>query len=144
MNIQDCLKFAQENPVCFLATTQADQPRVRTVLLWFADTTGFYFILLSPKQVSAQLKANPKAEICFFNRSQELSGTRQLRVTGVMELVHDPALQARAVKDRGFLSKVVGRPVESLIEVFRLTSCDAHFWTMADVLKEPALEHATL
>ena len=43
MDFQDCIKFATEIPVCYLATADGDQPRVRTFLLWYADETGFYF-----------------------------------------------------------------------------------------------------
>jgi len=141
MKIDDCIAFARANPVCHLATVDGDQPRVRTVLLWFADYSGFYFILLSPKSVSAQLKTNPKAEVCFLNHPDDIAGARQLRVSGRMELVNDRALQERATKDRAFLAELAGRPVDSLVEVFRLSHCDAHFWCMSDVLKEPALAH---
>jgi pyridoxamine 5'-phosphate oxidase len=134
MNIQDCIEFAQENPVCCLATVEGDQPRARNVLLWQADLTGFYFILLSSKKVSAQLKANPKAELCFYNYHADMLMARQLRISGTMELVNDPALQAQAAKDRAFLSHFAGKPMEHLLEVFRLTSCDAHFWTLSDIL----------
>lgn len=117
---------------------------MRTVLLWFADSSGFYFILLSPKKVSGQLKANPKAELCFYNQAQDLAQARQLRVTGRMELVRDPVIQDRAAKDRAFLSALAGRPIDSLIEVYRLSGGDAHFWAMPDVLKEPQLEHTVV
>jgi uncharacterized pyridoxamine 5'-phosphate oxidase family protein len=40
---QDCIKFANENPVCYIATMDGDQPRVRGFLMWFADEKGFYF-----------------------------------------------------------------------------------------------------
>jgi pyridoxamine 5'-phosphate oxidase len=142
MNTQDYIGFALKNPVCSLATAENDQPHVRTVLLWFADTSGLYFILMSPKQVSAQLKANPKAEVCFFNHAGDLGQARQMRVKGTMELMRAPELHARATKDRAFLSKLAGKPVDDLLEVFRLTDCDAHFWSMSDILKEPSLEHA--
>lgn len=141
MNLQDCLAFARENPVCQLATVDGDQPHVRTVLLWFADESGFYFILLSPKQVCAQLTANPKAEVCFTRRAADLMSARQLRVAGRMELVSDPVLQQRALRERAFLSTLAGRPVDPYVQIFRLTDCDAHFWGMTDVLREPQLEH---
>ena len=67
MDLQGCLTFATENPVCYLATVDGDQPRVRAVLMWFAHDHGFYFAILSPKDVSQQLHKNPKAEICFYN-----------------------------------------------------------------------------
>ncbi|HVT72900.1 MAG TPA: pyridoxamine 5'-phosphate oxidase family protein [Lacunisphaera sp.] len=144
MKIEDYIQFARANPVCSLATVEGSQPHVRTVLLWFADDTGFYFVLLSPKKVSAQLKANPRAEVCFCSHPTDLVQTRQMRVTGRMELVTSPELQARARQDRAFLSQLAGRPVDDLIEVFRLTDCDAHFWVMRDILHEPALEHVAI
>ncbi len=42
MDIQDCIKFATENPICFMATTDGDQPRVRTLALEFVNENGFY------------------------------------------------------------------------------------------------------
>jgi len=56
MDLQECIKFASENPVCFLATSEGDQPRVRALLMWFANENGFYFATMSPKQVFKQLK----------------------------------------------------------------------------------------
>jgi uncharacterized pyridoxamine 5'-phosphate oxidase family protein len=52
MDLQDCIKFATENPVCYLATTDGDQPRVRALQLWYADGSGLSFITLSPKEFS--------------------------------------------------------------------------------------------
>lgn len=44
-------------------------------------------------------------------------------------------------KERGFISEMVGRPIDDYVEVFRLAHADTHFWTMNDVLKESSLEH---
>ena len=143
MTTKECVTFARENPVCFLATSDAGQPHVRTVLLWSADDTGFYFILLSPKKVCRQLKANPKAEVCFYNHASDLSAARQLRVAGRMELITDAGTHARAVKERSFLEGMIGQPLAPITEVYRLSACDAHFWTLPDGLKEDRLEHVT-
>ena len=59
MNIQDYLDFALANPVCFLATSENNQPHVRGMLLFFADESGFYFGTLSPKEMFKQLQKNP-------------------------------------------------------------------------------------
>ena len=64
---QDIVKFANENPVCFLATADEDQPRVRGMLMWFADETGFYFSSANTKDLTKQLRANPKVEITFYS-----------------------------------------------------------------------------
>ena len=65
MELQDYTQFATENPVCYLATAEGDQPRVRTWLLWFADESGFYFVAMAPKEVTKQMQQNPKVEVCF-------------------------------------------------------------------------------
>jgi pyridoxamine 5'-phosphate oxidase len=39
MNINDCIRFTNENPICYLATAENDQPRVRVLGFWFADET---------------------------------------------------------------------------------------------------------
>ncbi len=53
--IDECIRFANENPVCYLATTEGDQPRVRVLAFWYADRTGFYFQTGSSKELAGQL-----------------------------------------------------------------------------------------
>jgi pyridoxamine 5'-phosphate oxidase len=144
MNIQDCIQFASQNPVCFLATMDGSQPRVRTVLLVKADETGFYFDLLSPKHMVKQLQANPKAEVCFYNTASDLMQAKQMRVTGVMEIIKDDALTQKVATDRAFLDQLAGRPTAPLTMIFRLCHGEVHFWTMPDILKEDQLERVKI
>ena len=143
MNLQDCIKFATENPVCYVATTDGDQPRVRAFLTFFADDTGFYFAMLSPKQVSKQLKKNPKIEVCFYNNPAQLPDCKQMRVTGKIEFLDDEELISRVTQERAFLEPLAGQPLEGLWEVFRIHTGEAHFWTLQDTLGEPDLERIT-
>lgn len=140
MGFQDCIKFANENPVCFIATMEGDQPRVRGVMMCFADERGFYFAVLTPKEFVKQLKANPKVEICFYNNPEQLQNAKQMRVTGEIEWVDDKALHERICKERAFLADITGQPIEPAMKLFRVHSGEAHFWTMMDVLKESQLE----
>jgi pyridoxamine 5'-phosphate oxidase len=140
MDLQDCIRFANDYPSCSLATVDGDQPRVRTFLLWFADETGFYFVTFSTKDVSRQLKANPKVELCFFNNPANFQGMRQLRVTGRADLVDDKAVRSRALEERSHLEQAVGEPLGPALEVFRVGSGEARFWTVKDFLKEPQIE----
>jgi len=55
----DYIKFANENPASYLATVEGDQPRVRVLLMLFADTSGLYYGVGTAKDVYKQLKANP-------------------------------------------------------------------------------------
>jgi pyridoxamine 5'-phosphate oxidase len=141
MELQECIKFANDHPVCYIATADGDQPRVRAVLLWYADETGFYFETLSPKDMSKQLHGNSKVEVCFYNYSEELEHARSMRLTGEIEFMDDPALLDKVYEARKFLEDIAGEPVKPYMEVFRISSGDLHFWTMADVMKEKTLEH---
>jgi pyridoxamine 5'-phosphate oxidase len=141
MNLQDFIQFANANPVCYIATVEGDQPRVRGVLALPADESGFYYTLLSMKKVCAQLRANPRMEVCYYNNPSNLGEARQMRVSGVAELVQDKALIHKVAQERAFLEPVLGQPLEPVTEIWRISHGDAHFWTMGDVGKEAQLEH---
>jgi uncharacterized pyridoxamine 5'-phosphate oxidase family protein len=131
--IRACIQFANENPVCYLATVDGNQPRVRALGLWFANETGFYFQTVSMKEIPRQLVENPVVEACFYRRD-ELSGTT-LRIAGKAEFVHDRALNERALVERPFLKKF-GLAAESPeLVIFRIAHGEAHFWTMESNLK---------
>jgi pyridoxamine 5'-phosphate oxidase len=140
MDLKDCVKFATENPVCYLATTEGDQPRVRALLMWFANEEGFHFATFSPKQMTKQLEKNPKVEICFYNNASDLGDAKAMRVTGEVHFLEDEELTKKIAKERGFLEQMAGQPLERLWRIFRLYTGEAHFWTMGDVLKEADLE----
>lgn len=79
--IEKVYSFIDEAQTYYLATAEADQPRVRpfgTALLYGGK---LYIQTGKIKNVSRQLAANPKAEICAFKDG------RWLRVTG--ELIND-------------------------------------------------------
>jgi pyridoxamine 5'-phosphate oxidase len=142
MDLQECIKFATENPVCYLATAEVDQPRVRTWLLWYADESGFYFVPLASKQVTEQLKRNPKLELCFFNNAAEAAGWKQMRVTGEAEFLEDEETLEKAYENRSFLDPILGFSVKPLLRPFRVASGEAYFWTLPDNLKESEVEKA--
>jgi uncharacterized pyridoxamine 5'-phosphate oxidase family protein len=81
MDLQEYITFATENPVCQLARVEGDQPRVRTLLMWYADESGFYFQTLSPKDMRRQLRENPKVKLCFYNSAADLMDAKQMRLT---------------------------------------------------------------
>lgn len=131
MNLKECIDFANENKVCYLATCDGDQPRVRALGFWFADTTGFYFQTGMIKAFYKQLLENPKTEVCFYSNG----GTRMLRINGSVEFVQDKALKVKAIEDRPFL-KDFGLTADSPgLIIFRIAHGKAHFWTMESNLK---------
>ncbi len=135
MRFQEYIDFATEHPVRSVATVDGDQPRVRTFLLWRANESGFYFETFSPKDVYMQLKSNPKVEMCFFNNESDLEKAKTMRLSGEVEFLDDPDLKKQLLEDWPFLQEA-----EAVLELFRIQSGEAFFWTMADVLKEKEIE----
>ncbi len=80
-------KFLKDAEVYYLATVEGDQPRVRPFGTAHIFDGKLYIQTGKVKNVSKQLHANPKAEICAFK-----DGT-WLRVAG--ELVEDDRLEAK-------------------------------------------------
>jgi pyridoxamine 5'-phosphate oxidase len=127
-NLQDCIKFANDNPICYLATAEEDQPRVRALGFWFADETGFYFQTTTFKEFPHQIEKNPKIEICFY-KHEGMIGT-MIRISGEAEFLDDYELRKKAMNDRPFL-KSFGLTVDSCkMVIFRIAHGKAHFWTM--------------
>jgi pyridoxamine 5'-phosphate oxidase len=133
MNIQNCIKFSNENPICYLATAEGDQPRVRALGFWFANETGFYFQTSSFKKFPHELEKNPKTEVCFY-KHEGMIGT-MLRISGKVEFLTDQKLREKALNDRPFL-KSFGLTIDSPhFVIFRISHGQAHFWTMDNNLK---------
>ena len=94
MDVDEYIKFANENPIGFLATVDNRQPRVRGFQLWYADKSGLYYSSAAGKDIYKQLKAEPKVEVCFFNpKSKDM---QQMRVTGTVEFIDDIEMKKEA------------------------------------------------
>jgi len=133
MNIQDCIAFANEKHICYLATAEGKQPRVRAMGFWFADETGFYFQTSTIKEIPSQLMGNPKVEVCFYKHENK-TGT-MMRIAGEAEFIVDQEFKERAFRDRPFLNEFVSRPESPKIVLFRIAHGEAHFWTIDNNLK---------
>jgi pyridoxamine 5'-phosphate oxidase len=141
MKLSDVTQFANANPICYLATADGDQPHVRGMMLWYADETGFYFHSGGPKRLIGQLKKNPKAEACFFQPPQTPPGGTMMRVAGKVEFVDDLTLKARLLEERPFLKSLgIDDPSNPMLVVFRIYTGEAHFWTMAENMRESETE----
>jgi uncharacterized pyridoxamine 5'-phosphate oxidase family protein len=127
MTSKEILELISKQPVFYLATMDGDQPRVRGMMLYRADERGIVFHTASTKDVFKQIKANPKAEMCFP------CGEVQVRVTGVLEQNDDPALREEifAHPSRKFLHAWKEKGIDGLLQVFVLKDCSAVTWTMA-------------
>jgi len=134
MDFSECVKFANANPVTYIATAEGDHPHVRAFAMWFADATGFYYHTGTPKAIWRQLMKNPNVELCFYAPGDV--GT-MLRVSGSVEFVGDPALKEQLIADRPWLLQIgISGPDDPKLAVFRVAHGEAHFWTMEYNMRE--------
>ncbi|MCX7912648.1 MAG: pyridoxamine 5'-phosphate oxidase family protein [Dehalococcoidales bacterium] len=136
MDFKDCIRFANENRTCYLATVEGDQPRVRCLGMWYADETGFYFQAQSVKAMCKQLEQNPKCEVYFHSKDF----SRVMRVSGKVRFITDRAVRARCIAERPFVKNFgITDPDNPLLAVFQIYTGEAYFWTMADSMKEASI-----
>ena len=81
------VKFLKDAEVYYLATVEGDQPRVRPFGTAHIFEGKLYIQTGKVKDVSRQLMANPKAEICAFKSGE------WIRIAG--ELIEDDRVEAR-------------------------------------------------
>ncbi len=79
--VENVCKFLEDAGTYYLATVEGDQPRVRPFGTALVYDGKLYIQTGKVKDVSKQLAANPKAEICAF------TGGKWIRISG--ELVND-------------------------------------------------------
>ena len=136
MDFKEYYEFANANAVCYLATTEGDQPRVRAMEMWKADETGFYFQTQTVKAVYKQVVKNPKVEVYFRNPESR----KVMRVHGLVKVVNDPSIRARCIKERPFVKDFgITEADDPRLGVFQIYTGEAYFWTQADSMKEADL-----
>jgi len=86
--MNEVLEFLKAAGVYYLATVEGDQPRVRPFGTAEIFEGKLYIQTGKVKNVSKQLAANPKAEICAFKDGE------WIRIAG--ELVRDDRIEAKA------------------------------------------------
>lgn len=143
-SLHQVLSFANQNPACHFATTEGDQPRVRGLLMWFADETGFYFHTSSLKRLPKQLAENPKVEIAFLKPSENPAETAELRIKGLVEILEDTALEERLIAERPWLKEFGEIAPDSKVVIFRVSNGEAHIWNMAVNMQEDTIERVKI
>ena len=115
-----------------LATEEGDQPRVRNMMLYKADSDGIVFHTGTFKEIYGQIAKNPKAELCFYDPAKGL----QIRVSGALEMLDDNALKEEISSHpsrvflQGWKNSVSREEFYQNFIVFRLKGGKAVVWTM--------------
>ena len=134
MTFKDVLAFAEENPVCKLATMDGDQPRVRAFLTVTFGDGIIYFSTAATKDIYRQISENPKVELCYC--SGDFS--RMLRIAGEIEVVDDREKKQKLIDERDYLKGFTAD--DPLFILLRLPHGSARFWSVQDNTKESALQ----
>jgi len=130
LSYADVLNFVKKNPVCTLATVEADQPRVRGFFTVFFDDDRIYFTTGSPKEVYKQLVKNPKVELCYLTPGFGI----MLRIAGTIEFVDDCEKKQKLIEEKSYLKDFTADSPEFIL--LRLPHGTARFWTITDNMRE--------
>src|SRR5713101_1512619 len=87
----------------FLATIDGDQPRLRPVSPVKTDGFTVYVANLRSYHKTAEIAANPKVELGYLDDHHD-----QVRITGVAEVVTDPAVLQAIWDDNPLLRQYLG------------------------------------
>ena len=126
MTKEEIFEFLNRNPVFFLATQSADQPRVRAMRLIGADEGGILFYTSKLKDLYRQLQEHRTVELCFLDRNKE----RQVRVEGKVEISDDIELRKKIVEKQPFLMPIVEKSGYEVIVPYYLREAKAFVWDM--------------
>ncbi len=132
MSKEKVFKFVQENPVCFIATMDGDQPRVRGFLTVLFNDGNLYFTTGTMKNVYAQLSKNPKIELCYCSRDFR----KMLRIAGKIEIIDDREKKQQLLNERDYLKSFGGKVDDPRFILLRLSHGKAHFWTIEQNMRE--------
>lgn len=123
--MQEVYEFLKNCETYYLATVEKDQPRVRPFGTVDIFEGKLYIQTGKIKEVSKQLQANPKAEICAC------AGGRWLRVAG--KLIRDDRVEAKKhMLDNYPMLKTMYSADDNNIEVLYFEDATATFYSFTE------------
>jgi pyridoxamine 5'-phosphate oxidase len=128
MTKTEVIAAVNANPVCYLATAEGNQPRVRGIGMYKADERGLIFQTWTKKDLHTQLLKNPQIELCFSTKDGA-----QIRISGKIELVNDLSLKKEIEAIRPFMTPLIKQfGGYDAVAVWVLKKGKAQMWTMKD------------
>ena len=98
-----------------LATIDGNQPRVRPVSPVRVDGFTVFVANLRRYGKTREIAANPKVELCYLDDRHD-----QVRITGIAEILTDPALLAEIWESNPLLRKYLGTPENPDLVIYRI------------------------
>ena len=120
---EEILAFINQNPLCFIATADSEQPRVRGIMTYKADEDGIIISTAKNKDFYKQLIANPKTELCFYHDKT------QIRITGTAtDMDENLALKQEIVAARPFIQPMIDNKGYDFMGLLCIINCVATVW----------------
>ena len=113
-----------------LATVGDDQPRVRPVSPVRVNGFTVYVANLRHYQKTGEIAANPRVELCYLDDHHD-----QVRITGVAEVLTDPALLDEIWQSNPLLRQYLGSRDNPELIIYRILPTRVRF------MREWALEY---
>jgi uncharacterized pyridoxamine 5'-phosphate oxidase family protein len=85
--LEQALAVLRADGVCFLATVDDEQPRLRPISPVKTEGFDVYVVNLRSHNKTREIANNPRVELCYLDTHH-----RQVRITGVAEVVNDSTL----------------------------------------------------
>ena len=114
----------------YLATVDADQPRVRPISPVMTDRFTVYVANLRGYRKTVEIAANPRVELCYLDDHHD-----QVRITGIAEIVTDRDLTQKIWDANPLLRKYLGSVDNPELILYRIRP------TRVRYMKEWALEY---
>lgn len=128
MTRDEIIDFLRANQICFLATIDGDQPRVRGMMAYIPADGQIIFHTGAGKDLNKQLSENCAVELCVFDPKTQM----QVRVSGAAEFFVDKAMTDEIIAQRPFLKPIIEQFGYDAMPMFRVKDPLATVWTMAD------------
>lgn len=101
--LQPAARILAEAPMCFIATADGNQPRVRPFQYQFEQDGKLWFCTAKSKDVCKQLQENPAVEICAVKQD-----ATTLRLTGKVVFKDDRAIKERIFSQQPLIRNIYG------------------------------------
>lgn len=105
-----------------IATMDGDQPRLRPISPVKTDGFTVYMANLRMYHKTVEIAANPRVELCYLDPDHN-----QVRITGVAEVVNDPALLAEIWETNPLLRSYLGKPANPALVIYRIVPANVRY-----------------
>src|SRR6187549_277487 len=120
--LEQALAVIHADRLPYLATVEGDQPRLRPIAPVRTDGFTVYVANLRSYGKTGEIEANPRVELCYLDGHND-----QVRITGLAEVVTDPALKEEIWNSSSHIRKHLGDPEDPESILYRVVPTRVRF-----------------